>query len=129
MTESELKYIIAVDELTKAKGGANLTSVAERLHVTKVSVYNAVERLTLKGFFERRNGKKIYLTDEGIKQLDEYRVIICFIAMHLKNHCGMSKNIAENDALKVACAFSTESRYKIMQFIQANGMKEGKADK
>lgn len=53
MTASELKYLIAIDELSRENVKVNQSNLATKLCVTKVSAFNAVERLCEKGFIEK----------------------------------------------------------------------------
>ena len=117
MSSSELRYLIAANELAGQMISVKQTDLANRLHVTKVSTYNAMERLREKGFIE-----KIVLTEKGKDALNEYLTIIRFIASHLSLHCGTPKNQAYEDALNATCAFSDATRNGVAQFIKS-GMK------
>lgn len=118
MTVSELKYLIAVNHFSENGLDAKLTSIATSLGVTKVSVYKAVERLETVGYLSH-NGKKICVTDKGKELLSEYMIVVHFISSHLEYHCGTPKDLAFNDALGAACAFSDTSRRNVMEFIKA----------
>jgi len=122
MSSSELKYLIAANELSAQMAEVKQTDIANRLHVTKVSAYNAVERLREKGFIEK-NKRKIALTEKGKEILSEYLTIICFISAHLSLHCGTPKDQAYNDALNVSCAFSDATRNGVANFIKS-GMRD-----
>lgn len=123
MTASELRYLIAVNELSENGTGAKLTSIATNLGVTKVSVYKAVERLEAVGYL-LHCGKKICVTEKGSELLSEYLLVIGFISSHLEYHCGTPKELAYNDALGATCAFSDTSRRNVTEFI-----KSGKKDR
>lgn len=64
MTASELKYLIALDELYDGKNGVKLTVIAEKTRVSKVSVYRALERLEKDGYVKRTEKKQ----DRGIRK-------------------------------------------------------------
>ena len=121
MSSSELRYLIAANDLCGELQVVKQTDIANRLNVTKVSAYNALERLKEKGLIEK-SGRKIVLTDEGREILEEYMTIIRFIAAHLSLHCGTSKNQAYEDALNATCAFSETTRNGVANFIKS-GMK------
>ena len=123
MTASELRYLIAANELSGNGVGAKLTSIANSLSVSKVSAYKAVERLEAVGYLSHC-GKKICVTDKGKEILSEYTLVISFIASHLEYHCGTPKELAYNDALGATCAFSDTSRRNVMVFV-----KSGKRDR
>ena len=121
MSSSELRYLIASSELAGQLECVKQTDVANKLHVSKVSPYNAMERLRDKGFIEK-NERKIVLTKRGEEILSEYMTIIRFITMHLSLHCGTPKDQAYEDALNATCAFSDETRNGVANFIKS-GMK------
>lgn len=117
MSSSELRYLIAASALAKQIDIVKQTDLANKLQVSKVSVYNAVEKLKEKGFIEK-NERKILLTKKGEEILDEYMVIICFMAGHLSLHCGTNEKQAYEDALNATCAFSDATRNGIAKFIR-----------
>ena len=121
MSSSELRYLIAANDLAEELQCVKQTDLANKLSVTKVSTYNAMERLREKGFIEK-NERKIVLTEKGQVALNEYLTIIRFIASHLSLHCGTPKNQAYEDALNATCAFSDATRNGVAQFIKS-GMK------
>ena len=121
MSSSELRYLIAANELAEQMEIVKQTDVANKLNVSKVSTYNAIERLRDKGFIEK-NERKIVLTDRGKEDLNEYMTIIRFISKHLSLHCGTTENQAYEDALNATCAFSDATRNGVANFIKS-GMK------
>lgn len=121
MSSSELRYLIAANELAEQIENVKQTDVANKLQVSKVSTYNAIERLKDKGFIDK-NERKIVLTDKGREVLNEYMTIIRFMSAHLSLHCGTTKNQAYEDALNATCAFSDATRNGVANFIKS-GMK------
>lgn len=69
MSSSELRYLIAANNLAKELQSVKQTDIANTLHVTKVSEYNAIERLREKEYIEK-NDRKIVLTDRGREVLN-----------------------------------------------------------
>ena len=55
MSSSELRYLIAANNLAKELQSVKQTDIANRLHVTKVSAYNAIERLREKEYIEKND--------------------------------------------------------------------------
>lgn len=55
MSSSELRYLIAANELAEQMEIVKQTDVANKLKVSKVSTYNAIERLRDKGFIEKND--------------------------------------------------------------------------
>ena len=123
MTTAELRYLIATDELCDGTCGVKLTEIAEKVNVSKVSVYRAVERLEKNGYVERNEKNKVVLTEHGKKQLSDYTEIMAFVIAHLVSRCGTPEDIAYNDALGVVCALSDISRGSV-----ANMLKSGKLE-
>ena len=121
MSSSELRYLIAANELAEQIENVKQTDVANKLQVSKVSTYNAIERLKDKGFIDK-NERKIVLTDKGREVLNEYMTIIRFMSAHLSLHCGTTKNQAYEDALNATCAFSDATRNVVANIIKS-GMK------
>ena len=118
MSSSELRYLIAASELAEQIESVKQTDVANKLRVSKVSTYNAMERLHDKGYIEK-NERKIVLTALGKEVLNEYMTIIRFISAHLSLHCGTTENQAYEDALNAACAFSDVTRNGVANFINS----------
>ena len=118
MSSSELRYLIAANELAEQMEIVKQTDVANKLNVSKVSTYNAIERLRDKGFIEK-NDRKIVLTNLGKEVLNEYMTIIRFISVHLSLHCGTSEKQAYEDALNATCAFSDVTRNGVANFIKS----------
>lgn len=81
MSASELRYLIAANELADQIAIVKQTDVANKLRVSKVSTYNAMERLRDKGLIEK-NERRIVLTARGREVLSEYMTIIRFISAH-----------------------------------------------
>lgn len=118
MSSSELRYLITANELAEQIENVKQIDVANKLQVSKVSTYNAMERLREKGFIEK-NERKIVLTDRGREVLNEYMTIIRFMSAHLSLHCGTTENQAYEDALNAACAFSDVTRNGVANFIKS----------
>lgn len=119
MTSSELKYLIAINELCKNGDPARQTDLSAKLKVTKVSTFNAVERLCEKNYVTKEKAR-VSLTDDGRAILRDYMLIIDFIAEHLSLHCGTPRERAYEDALNASCAFSDETRRGVAAFIEGS---------
>lgn len=123
MSSSELRYLIAANALAEGGAAVKQKDLAGRLGVSKVSAYNAVERLREKGYIAKTE-RQVSLTPEGLQILGEYLTIIRFISMHLSLHCGTAPEQAYDDALSVSCAFSDATRNGVANFIRS-GMGKG----
>lgn len=57
MTASELRYLAAINDLDDQGKGARMAAMSQKLNVSKVSVYRAIERLSASGYVgERQTG-------------------------------------------------------------------------
>lgn len=121
MTTAELRYLMAINELQREQNGVKLTSIAECVGVSKVSVYRAVERLEKDGYVSRNDKNKVIVTSVGETILAEYEVIVRFISGHLQKCCGTPPETAYQDAIGAACALSDISREGV-----ARAVKEGR---
>lgn len=120
MTASELKYLITVNDLNEQGCGTKMTAVAKKLHVSKVSVYRAVERLIANKYLEQTD-KRIVLTDTGKNTIAEIIPIVDFIEDKLVRHCKTPKEIAFDEAVTMASALGESSRNGVMHFINNDG--------
>lgn len=126
MTSAELKYLIAIDGLYDGTAGIKLTAIAAKMNVSKVSVYRAAERLERNGCIHRDEKNKVVIAPYGYEQLEKYNILIQWISTHLREKCGVSADIAYNDAIAAACEFSEASCNAIAAF--ARGRRENKED-
>lgn len=120
MTASELKYLIATNELNKQECGAKPVLIAKRLNVSKVSVCKAVEKLSACGYLERE-GRKIVLTETGKNAIAEYLLVVDFIGDKITRHCKTPKEIAFDEAVVVATALGDMSRKGVVSFVKNGG--------
>ena len=114
MTVSELKYLTAINELYEGTAGIKLISIADKMKISKVSVYKAVVKLDEKGYVKRDENNKVIMTAQGHEQLDLYNKLIGYINRHLQQSCRVSAETAYNDAVSAVCALSEESRQALI---------------
>lgn len=119
MSSSELKYLIAINELCKNGDSAKQAELSAKFKVTKVSTFHAIERLCEKNYVTKEKAK-ISLTESGAAILRDYILIIDFIADHLSLHCSTPRERVREDALNAACAFSDETRMGVAAFIEGS---------
>lgn len=120
MTASELKYLIATNELSVNCGCAKMADIARHLNVSKVSVCRAVERLSTSGYVEQ-SGKKILLTEFGKAAVGEYLLVVDFLVNKLETHCHTPKGDAFEEAIVAACALGEISRNGILSIVKNKG--------
>ncbi len=124
MTLAELKYLTTIDGLYDGLTGIKLVTIAEKINVTKVSVYRAVERLENYGYIKRDEKNKVIMTAYGYEQLEKYNLIINWISSHLQKICNVNSAIIHNDTMSIVCAFSDETRDALAEFINLHLQKE-----
>lgn len=117
MTSAELRYLMAIDELYDGTAGVRLTAIADRMNVTKVSVFKAAERLEQEGCTQRDEKNKVIITQKGYEQLEKYDMLIAWLGCHLERNCRVPADIARRDAMGAVCAFSEESVRALTEFI------------
>ena len=118
MSASELKYLLVLQEqLSSGNGILMITTIADKMGVSKASVSNALDRLMVRGYI-KRDKKHIGITEKGNEVLNEYNEIIGFISKHLEFHCGVSSSQAYSDAVGVACVLSEASRKGTADFVR-----------
>lgn len=119
MTSAELKYLMAIDALYDGVAGIKLTAIAAKMNVSKVSVYRAAERLEKNGYVRRDEKNKVVINPFGYEELEKYNILIQWISGHLMEKCGVSADVAYNDAIGAACEISEESRNAIAAFVHS----------
>lgn len=122
MTASELKYLAAVNELDDEGKGARMTAMAQKLNVSKVSVYRAIERLIESGYV-RLDDKRVLLTEKGEKEVADYLAVVEFIGDKLIQHCNTPKEVAFDEAVGAACSLGDESRNGVLAFVKTKAAK------
>lgn len=88
MSSSELRYLIAANELAEESQCVKQTDLANKLSVTKVSAYNAVERLKEKGYIEKKRTKNpSYGSRKGSSErvYDDYTLYVGASVVTLRN--------------------------------------------
>lgn len=118
MTSSGLGYLMAIDGLFSGEKGVKLTSIAEKMGVTKVSVFRAVKLLEQDGCIQHDEKNKVIITKYGYEQLEKYRILIAWLSNHLEKNCKVSHDTAERDAMGAICAFSRESVAALSLFVE-----------
>lgn len=121
MTASELRYLIALNDLYDGKNGVKLTEIADKACVSKVSVYRAIERLEKDGYVKRTDKNRIAVSEKGAEALVEYQACMSIVQWSLETNCGTSPAIAYKDALNTVCVLSEESRQAVVRFLKKKG--------
>lgn len=114
MTYSEFRYLWNVREVEK-DNVARLRDITNIMTVTKVSVFRALERLEKVGYVQKSKDRKIYLTEKGRALLKEYEQAIFFLKEKMLQFAGIEENMAEEEAMRIVCVLSDESRGRIVR--------------
>ena len=114
MTYSEFRYLWNVREVEK-DNVARLRDITNIMTVTKVSVFRALERLGKGGYVQKSKDRKIYLTEKGRALLKEYEQAILFLKEKMLQFAGIEENMAEEEAMRIVCVLSDESRGRIVR--------------
>lgn len=122
MTYLEFRYLWNVKEVEK-DNVARLKDITNVMTVTKVSVFRALERLEKGGYVQKSKDRKIYLTEKGRGFLKEYEQAIFFLKEKMLQFAGIEEDTAEEEAMRIVCVLSDESRGKIVRAWQK---REGK---
>ena len=122
MTYSEFRYLWNVREVEK-DNVARLRDITKIMTVTKVSVFRALERLEKSGYVQKSKDRKIYLTEKGRGFLKEYEQAIFFLKEKMLRFAGIEEDMAQEEAMRIVCVLSDESRGKIVRAWQK---REGK---
>lgn len=65
LNDAYLKYILCIYELSRQEMDVSCVRIAKRLHVSKPSVSNMLERMMKQGLLVKEKYGKTYLTDKG----------------------------------------------------------------
>ena len=109
MTYSEFRYLWNVREVEK-DNVARLRDITNIMTVTKVSVFRALERLEKGGYVQKSKDRKICLTEKGRTFLEEYEQAIFFLKEKMLQFAGIKEGMAEEEAMRIVCVLSDESR-------------------
>ena len=114
MTYSEFRYLWNVREVEK-DNVARLRDITNIMTVTKVSVFRALERLEKGGYVQKSKDRKICLTEKGRTFLEEYEQAIFFLKEKMLQFAGIEEDTAEEEAMRIVCVLSDESRGRIVR--------------
>ena len=65
--------------------------------------------------FKKSQDRKIYLTEKGRLFLKEYEQVIFFLKEKMLQFAGIEEDTAEEEAMRIVCVLSDESREKIVR--------------
>ena len=124
MSAAELRYMLATHQLGERGSGVRLTDIADRMGVTKVSVYRMSERLEVMGMMTRGAHSGIALTEKGETLLKEYKLCIEFVSGMLEKYCKTPPNTAFYEATNIVCAVGDGSRASLLRCLRNRESKQ-----
>ena len=110
-------YLEAILRLTREKGYARSTDVAELVGVSKPSVSNAMRTLEEGGFITFGGDRMIHLTAAGREVAERVYERHCLLTEGLVS-LGVDPAVAEEDACRIEHDISEESFDKLREFLR-----------
>ena len=118
MTQSLEDYLESVSFLAEEhRGQVRITDIAQRLHVSKPSVVNAMHSLHDQGYVTYEHYGTISLTQAGKNKADLIRDRHAVLTRFLNEVLGVALDTAEADACKIEHVLSEETLQKLKQFV------------
>ena len=97
ITETHLRYLLAVYDLSRTVPAVGATEIAKALAVSKPSVTRMLGNLMEKGLLVRERYGKVYLTDAGFLEAQEFRRRVDCLQ---KAFPAMGLDLTEEETLK-----------------------------
>lgn len=117
MTTSELKYLMALDDLKKEQDDVIMARIASYLGIARSSTKIAFDKLKEQGLVEF-NGNLISFTTEGYNKFLEYKLVVDYLTMHFNRHCKTPLDIAKADSINIVCMISDITRKGFFDFLK-----------
>ncbi|NJP40908.1 metal-dependent transcriptional regulator [Oscillospiraceae bacterium HV4-5-C5C] len=120
-SDSQIRYIEAVYDLSCGSNGARVSDIAAALAVSRPSASLAVKKLIEAGLMEKDRKRRVLLTAQGetaaLRRLDKVAVITRFLSRVL----GVSDGQARQDAQAIASAVSPETLCSLCHSTRRHG--------
>ncbi len=118
MTQSLEDYIEAIYLLSRETGFSRVKGIAEKLHVSRPSVIQALKHLSQNGLITQERYGYIHLTDSGreaaTQVLKRHQILTEFLVA-----LGVTPSIAESDACRIEHVVSPETMKAIENFLHS----------
>lgn len=118
MTSSEIKYLTAIFEASKERGGIKQADLAKQMKISRVSVLRAIEKLEYKKLVVKDEKAQCELTEKGRSCVMKYIRCASFIEELLINALQSRPQNAKLEATAVLGAMSeanVEKLYRTME--------------
>lgn len=116
ITHSAAHHLLAIQELTDARGYARVTDVAKHLDITTGSASTNLKSLKQKGLVEEDDNRFVKLSDEGQRLADAILNRRSVLHNFFANILGVEPHQAEVDACKTEHLLSSETTEKMDRF-------------
>ena len=118
VTHSMAHYLMAIKDLLRRQGYARVTDVARELEITPGSASVSLKALKQKGYVNEDHNRFLGLTEEGEKIAHDVHVANRTFIHFFADILGVSKDQADIDSCKIEHLVSTETREKLLVFLQ-----------
>lgn len=123
MSESEVKYLITLYELSEWNKKVRQIDIAETLFYSKASVSIAMENLEGKRCVVKGENGGIELLPVGAAIAVRYKKCAKTVERFLLKVLGSRDSVAKTDALKIVCSLSKENFEKLCALSENEEMK------
>ena len=106
LTASNIRYLLAIEDLDRNGKGVRCVDVAQALGITKPSVHSMVDSMKDMGLLEKPRYGVIRLTDLGRSTADRYQVYFQTICRHFAQFLPQRQDV-------LAAAFALLSELKL----------------
>ncbi len=106
MTSSEIKYLLALRELSKNNAQIKSIDIAAKLHYTRSSVSRMRTKFEQMKLVEKEPNRSIKVTDKGFKLASKMRKLIAFLSKELHHKLDCSYAMAQKDAINMVGVLS-----------------------
>lgn len=113
MSESEVKYLITLYELSELNKKVRQIDIAETLRYSKASVSIAMDNLEGKRCVAKDENGGIELLSVGSAIAVRYKNCAKTVEKFLLSLLGSRESVAKSDALKIVCSLSKENYDKL----------------
>lgn len=90
LTASQVKYLLAIAELSETRTSVSSSDIANRLNVTRPSVNKMLEVLSGKKLLEKKRYGAVHLTDLGVEISNDCGERVARLAIKLTNALGFA---------------------------------------
>ncbi len=109
MTDSMEEYLCVIQDLTGERPYVRAVDIARRMNYSRPSVHRAIGVLRNEGYvLEAENGKRIALSEKGLKAAEEAGIRRCFFRKILLT-AGIDQSAADREASRLSRAVSHET--------------------